>query len=478
MAENKRSRRRERTFWAGLTSVSVGLVLLLAVAPSVFAQSFSDTDRVLSIFENIFRFVEENYVEDVDPEMLLEGALEGLFNSLDDPYSAYLDETDMRSLTDTTTGEYGGVGMLISKQRPENGNGDTGYVEVISPIEDTPAHRVGVRAGDVILGIKDPETGEFLSTDEMSIDQAVDRLRGVPQTSVTINVRRGQTAVFPITIVREIIEYPTVKFAMIAEEIGFLRISNFTPRTTERILDALELFEQNNYTSMIIDLRSNPGGLLDSVVDVADLFFSSGTIVGTSGRIPTENERFVARSGTAVPADLPVVVLIDEGSASAAEILAGALQDRGRAVLLGDTSYGKGSVQQIRRVGDGGFRLTMSRYYLPSGRFIDEIGVSPDYVILPPELNDDQHETYIELLSSPIVVDWVAENREPTGARTDSFVIELQEGDFDLPDRWVRRAVRNEVNRQNNVVAPYDLDFDTILQEAVRMLQQGEVTAR
>ncbi len=478
MAENKRSRRRERTFWAGLTSVSVGLVLLLAVAPSVFAQSFSDTDRVLSIFENIFRFVEENYVEDVDPEVLLEGALEGLFNSLDDPYSAYLDETDMRSLTDTTTGEYGGVGMLISKQRPENGNGDTGYVEVVSPIEDTPAHRVGVRAGDVILGIKDPETGEFLSTDEMSIDQAVDRLRGIPQTPVTINIRRGETAVFPITIVREIIEYPTVKFAMIAEEIGFLRISNFTPRTTERILDALELFKRNNYTSMIIDLRSNPGGLLDSVVEVADLFFSSGTIVGTSGRIPTENERFVAQSATAVPADLPVVVLIDEGSASAAEILAGALQDRSRAVLLGDTSYGKGSVQQIRRVGDGGFRLTMSRYYLPSGRFIDKIGVSPDHEILPPELNDDQQQTYIELLSSPIIVDWVAENREPTDARIDSFVIELQEGDFDLPDRWVRRVVRNEVNRQNNVVAPYDLDFDTVLQEAVRMLQQGEIATR
>ena len=478
MPENSRPKRRERAFWVGLTSVLVGLVLLLAVAPSVFAQSFSDTDRVLGIFENIFRFVEENYVEDVDPEVLLEGALEGLFSSLDDPYSAYLDETDMRSLTDTTTGEYGGVGMLISKQRPDNGNGDTGYVEVISPIEDTPAHRVGVRAGDVILGIEDPETGEFLSTDEMSIDQAVDRLRGVPRTPVTINIRRGETAVFPITIVREIIEYPTVKFAMVGEEIGFLRISNFTPRTTGRILDALEFFERNDYTSMIIDLRSNPGGLLDSVVEVADLFFSSGTIVGTSGRISTENERFTAQSGTAVPADLPVVALIDEGSASAAEILAGALQDRGRAILLGDTSYGKGSVQQIRRVGDGGFRLTMSKYYLPSGRFIDKIGVSPDEEVLPPELDDDQHQTYTELLSSPIVVDWVAENREPTDSQIGSFVNELQEGDFDLPDRWVRRAVRNEINRQNNIVAPYDLDFDTVLQEAVRMLQQGEVTAR
>ena len=478
MQEKKRPPRRERAFWGGLTAVVVGLMLLLTVAPSVLAQSFSDTDRVLSIFENIFRFVEENYVEDVDPEALLEGALKGLFDSLDDPYSAYLDETDMRSLTDTTSGEFGGVGMLISKQRPENGDGDTGNVEVISPIEDTPAHRAGVRAGDIILAIEDPETGEFVSTEEMTIDGAVDRLRGAPQTPVTIRIRRGATAVFPITIVREIIEYPTVKFAMIGDDIGFLRISNFTPRTTERIEEGLAFFEQNRYQSMIIDLRSNPGGLLDSVVDVADLFFSSGTIVGTSGRIELENERFVAQDSIAVPADLPVVVLIDNGSASAAEILAGALQDRGRAYLIGETTYGKGSVQQIRRIGDGGFRLTMSKYYLPSGRFIDQIGVSPDEEVLPPELDDDQQVTYVELLASPVVPQWVTANRNPTEAQIDQFVSEVRDTEFDLPDRWVRRVIRDEINRQSNIVAPYDLDFDTVLQEAVRLLRQGEISVR
>jgi len=475
MSENKRLRTRERAFWVGLTAVLTGVVLLLAVVPAAFSQSFSDTDRVLSIFENIFQFVQDNYVEEVDPDVLLEGALKGLFESLDDPYSAYLDATDMRSLTDTTTGEYGGVGMLISKQRPANGDGDTGYVEVVSPIEDTPAHRAGVRAGDIILGIKDPETGEFVSTDEISIDAAVDRLRGAPDTSVTINIRRGATAVFPITIVREIIEYPTVKYAMIGDDIGFLRISNFTPRTTERILEAIDFFRANQYTSMIIDLRSNPGGLLDSVIDVADLFFSSGTIVGTSGRVASENERFVAQPGVEIPTDLPVVVLIDNGSASAAEILAGSLQDRGRALLLGETSYGKGSVQQIRRIGDGGFRLTMAKYYLPSGRFIDKIGVDPDREASPPELTDEQQPTYVELLASPRVPEWVKDHRNPTEAQIGAFVDELQSTGFDLPDRWVHRVIRDEVNRQNNVVAAYDLDFDTVLQEAVRMLRAGEV---
>jgi len=478
MPGKNRQRPRERAFWIGLSTIVFGLVLLLAVAPSVFSQNFSDTDRALSVFENIFRFVQENYVDDVDPDDLLEGALKGMFDSLDDPYSAYLNETDMRSLTDTTTGEYGGVGMLISKQRPDGDDGDTGYVEVVSPIEDTPAQRAGVRAGDLILSIEDPETGEFVSTEELSIDQAVDRLRGPELTPVTIFVRRGETAEFPITIIREIIEYPTVKFSMIPGDIAFLRISNFTPRTTERILDALAFFGENNYSSMIIDLRSNPGGLLDSVVEVADLFFSRGTIVGTSGRIAAENERFVAQSGTAVPADLPVVVLIDEGSASASEILAGALQDRGRAVVLGQTSYGKGSVQQIRRVGDGGFRLTMSKYYLPSGRFIDEIGISPDREIIPPELTDEQQPVYTELLASPRVVDWVAANPDPSEREISDFVSELQRSDFDLPDRWVRRVIRTEVNRQGSVVAPYDLDFDTVLQEAVRMLEEGEVSVR
>lgn len=478
MPDTHTPKRRERAFWIGVTSVTVGLVLFLAVVPTVFSQDYSESDRALSVFENIFRFVEENYVDAVDAQTLLEGALDGLFESLDDPYSAYLDETDMRSLTDTTTGEYGGVGMLISKQRPQNGDGDTGYVQVVSPIEDTPAHRAGVRAGDVILSIEDPETGEFISTEDISIDQAVDRLRGRPQTPVTINVRRGERVEFPITIVREIIEYPTVKYAMIEEEIGFLRISNFTPRTTERIREALAFFEENNYTSIILDLRSNPGGLLDSVIDVADLFFSSGTIVGTSARVPGESERFPAEPGIEVPTDVPVVVLIDEGSASAAEILAGSLQDRRRAVLLGETSFGKGSVQQIRRVGEGGFRLTMSRYYLPSGRFIDKIGVSPDVELSLPELSDDQQPVYTNLLSEPEVTEWVRENRNPGEQEIDAFVRELQEGEYDLPDRWVRRVVRDEINRQNNVVAPYDLDFDTVLQEAVRMLRAGEVSVR
>ena len=240
-----------------------------------------------------------------------------------------------------------------------------------------------------------------------------------------------------------------------------------------RVEEALLFFEQHNYTSMIIDLRANGGGLLDSVVDVSDLFFDSGTIVGTASRNPLENEEFTAQPGVVVDPDLPVIVLIDGGSASAAEILSGTLQDRGRATLVGQTTYGKGSVQQIRRIGTGGFRLTMSRYYLPSGRFIDKIGVDPDVEIVPPELSDAQSQAYTELLSSQQVIDWATDHPDPSDAEIASFVNQLMT-EVDIPERWLHRLVQNEVNRQHNTIQVYDLDFDVVLQKAVQMLQEGD----
>lgn len=471
---NNRSRR-DRIFWLTSGGVAVVVFLVLTVTPAVIAQDDSSTERLLGIFENVFRFVEDNYVDEVEAEALLEGALRGLFDSLDDPHSAYLDADEMRSLTDTTTGEYGGVGMYISKQESDD-NATNGFIEVVSPIEDTPAYTAGVRAGDVIMGIRDQDADEFITTEDLSIDEVVDRLRGEPGTTVTINIRRGESTVFDITLARAVIEYPTVKYAMIGEDIGFLRIISFTPRTIERVEEALDHFKSNDYQSMIIDVRGDPGGLLDSVIEVADLFFTGGTIVGTQARSLLENERFVAEPGVAIPEEMPVIVLIDEGSASASEILAGALQDRRRALLVGQTTYGKGSVQQIRRIGTGGFRLTMSRYYLPSGRFIDKVGVDPDVEIVPPELTDEQSQLYTELLSSERVISWAADNLKATEGELTLFVDELQEDSGDIPDRWLRRLVKNEINRQNNDLVVYDLDFDIVLQEAVRMLRQGEVT--
>lgn len=455
----------------------VAAVLAFTITPSVLAQNYSETDRVVDVFESVLRFIQQNYVDEVDADALLEGALEGMFDSLDDPYSTYLDADQMRGLTDTTTGEFGGVGLYIAKEQVE-AQDDSGFVRVVSPIEDTPAFRAGVRAGDLIVALREEDDEEFETTSGLSIDEVVNRLRGTPGTDVTIRIRRGTRAEFPVTLERAIIEVPTVKYAMIPDDIGFLRIIQFTPRTAERVSAAVEFFESNEYESMIIDLRSNPGGLLDGVVDVADLFFERGTIVGTSGRVPQENERFTASPGAEIDEDIPVVVLIDEGSASAAEILAGSLQDRGRAYLIGETTFGKGSVQQVRRLGEGGFRMTMSRYYLPSGRYIDEVGVDPDEVVEPPELSDEQAEEYARLIESDRVAEWVRANSDPSEIDVDRFVERLQADGFDLPDRWIELTVRNEVNRQNNVQIVYDLEFDEVLQEAVRLLRTGEVSRR
>lgn len=480
-AGERAARRRERAVWGTIGAVLIAALLILTITPNLLAQdsdAYDETDQAIDTFEAVLRFIQQNYVDEVDPQVLLEGALSGMFESLDDPYSAYLDAQEMRGLTDTTTGEFGGVGMYISKENTEDDDPRAGFVTIVAPIEDTPAFRAGVRAGDLIIAVRDENDDEFQSTEGLSIDEVVDLLRGTPGTRVTIRVRRGRRAEFPITLERAVIEVPTVKYAMAPGDIGFLRIIQFTPRTADRIEEAVAFFEENDYTGMIIDLRSNPGGLLDGVVRVADLFFERGTIVGTSGRVPQENERFSATPGTAISDDVPIVVMIDEGSASAAEILAGALQDRSRAYLIGETTFGKGSVQQVRRIGAGGFRLTMSRYYLPSGRFIDEVGVSPDRVVEPPELSDDEQEVYAELVTSERIPRWVEENREPSEADVDRFVERLQSDGFDLPDRWIELTIRDEVNRQNNVQIVYDLEFDEVLQEAIRLLRTGEVSRR
>jgi carboxyl-terminal processing protease len=317
------------------------------VVPQVVAQGSQaatpSSDQSLALFEQVYRFIQQNYVDEVDPETLIEGALQGMFESLEDPHSAYLSAEEMRGLTDTTSGEFGGVGMYISK--PVGSREGSGYIEIVSPIEDTPAYRAGLRAGDRIKLVE----GE--STAEMSVDEVVELLRGRPGTEVGVTILRGEDMEFPVALERAVIRVPTVKWDMIDETTAFLRIIQFTPYTDDRVREAIADFRAAGYESLIVDLRSNPGGLLSGVVDVAGAFFDGGPVVETRGRIPSENQSFVADDGLLVDAGIEVVVLIDGGSASASEILAGALKDRERATLIGETTYGKGSVQQVRRLG-------------------------------------------------------------------------------------------------------------------------------
>ncbi|MFP4302205.1 MAG: S41 family peptidase [Alkalispirochaetaceae bacterium] len=466
---------KQRAFWVGLTGALVLFLFILVSTPSLLAQgSKSQDQRLFTILEQVYQFIQNNYVDEVDSETLIQGALEGMFEALGDQHSAYLTDEELRSLTDTTSGEFGGVGMYINKEVRETEEGEPraeGYIEVVSPIEDTPAYRAGLRAGDLIVSVE----GE--PTDDLSVDEVVDRLRGAPGTEVEITIRRGRTQEFPVSLERAVIQIPTVKHAMIRDRIGYLRIIQFTPHTDERIREAVESFRDNEYESMIIDLRNNPGGVLDGVVDVADLFFDGGLVVGTRGRVESENKEYRAAEGRFVEEDVPIVVLIDGGSASAAEILAGAMKDRDRAFLLGETTYGKGSVQQVRSVGLGGFRLTMARYYTPDGTYIDEKGITPHEEMAEPELSEEELESYANLRRENRITEFVQEqeNMEPSDEQIERFIRQLKEEGIALSERYLRRMIRTEINRLGNRSEVYDLEYDVVLQEAVRLIESGEV---
>jgi len=452
---------KERTLWIVVTAFLVAVIVLISFAPRVLAgNQEAETQRLLSTFFEVFRFVQENYVEEekVDPDNLIEGAMRGMFEALDDPHSAYLSPEEMRDLDDTTMGRFGGVGLIISKI-------DRG-VEVVAPIEGTPAYRAGVSAGDIIVAVD----GE--SVVDLNIDEVLSVLRGEPGSSVTMTIVRGKSLRFDVRVVRDMIEVPTVRQDVIPEGIGYLRIIQFTPLTVDRVEDALQQFADSGYNSLIIDLRSNPGGLLSGVIDISDFFLSKGPIVSTRSRVASENHVFYASSrNTIVPSDLPIVVLIDRGSASASEILAGALQDTGRATVMGEKSYGKGSVQQIKRVGDAGFRLTMSRYYTPLGKNIDKIGISPDVPVQEPELTEEEELALSRILEQELIKDFLSRYPNPTDRDIDSFEKELAGKEIQLDDRYIRRLVRNEIDRTNNNPPVYDLEFDLVLREAVNYLQ-------
>ena len=456
---NKPAGSRERTVWIVVTAALAAVIVLLSFTPRVLAGNReAETQRLLAKFYEVFRFVQDNYVEELEPRVLMDGALKGLFEALEDPHSAYLPAEDMRELEDTTTGRFGGVGLIISKV--ERG------VEVVSPIEDTPAYRAGVHAGDIIVAV------DGSSVIDLTIDEVLSVLRGRPGTGVIMTILRGRSMRFDVQVVRAMIEVPTVKKAMIPGGIGYLRIIQFTPLTSERVENALAFFRDNGYRSLIVDLRSNPGGLLGGVIDVADFFLSRGPIVSTRSRVPAENHVFYASSrNTIVPAELPVVVLINRGSASASEILAGALKDTGRATVMGETSYGKGSVQQIKRVNGAGFRLTMSRYFTPLGTNIDKVGILPDVAVAEPELTEAEEQALSRLIEGNRIREFVTANPEPSEAQIRSFVESLAAEGLVLPERYTRRLLRNEINRTNNDPPVYDLEYDLVLQRAVESLR-------
>ena len=451
-----------------LAGLALGVIFIVVSVPSA-AQNLSNSERNYpSFIQNVFNFIQQNYVDEVDGQKLFEGAMKGMMDSLDDPHSAFLPAREYEDLNDTTSGRFGGVGLYITKPLETKPDGTPAYVEVSAPIEDTPGWRAGINPGDLIVEI-DGENTELLS-----LDTVLSRLRGTPGTGVTLLIRRGANLEFPITLTRAVIEVPVIKYEMIGDT-GYVRIITFTPMTVRRTREALEEFRKNNYKSVIVDLRNNPGGILDAAVGVCELFLEGGTIVTTKSRIASENRSYTAGSRSVVPQDIPVIVLINRGSASASEIVAGAMKDRGRAFLVGEKTFGKGSVQRVFPVGgNAGFRITTARYYTPSDVNIDKIGIPPDREVLFPEFSADEAEKLKELITANAIPAFIVQNPKATSAQVDLFAGELQKK-YNLDLSLLKRLIRNELNRTE--IAPvYDLEYDVQLMEAVNIIRSGTYT--
>jgi carboxyl-terminal processing protease len=335
-------------------------------AAEASAQPRAQTYKMLELFGDVLDTVERQYVTEVDDQKLIEAAIDGMLTSLD-PHSGYLNPSSFDDMRDQTKGEYGGLGIEVTSE--------DGVVKVISPMDGTPAARAGIKAGDYITAVN----GE--SVLGLTVNEAVKQMRGRAGEAVTLTIAREKTDPFDVKVTREVIK-PKSAVARMEGDYGYLRVSAFNEKTTDETEQAFaELKAKNpNMKGLILDLRNNPGGLLDQAVGVTDLFLEGGEIVSQRGRDPRDVERYNARSGD-ITGGLPMVVVINSGSASAAEIVAGALQDRKRAELVGLTSFGKGSVQTVipmRGGMDGALKLTTARYYTPSGRSIQKTGISPD----------------------------------------------------------------------------------------------------
>jgi len=345
-----------------------------------------ETYKNLEVFSNVLSIVQENYVEEIETQDAIEGAIKGMLSSLD-PHSSYLKPDDFKELQVETKGSFSGIGIEITTKDD--------MLTVVSPIEDTPAFKAGIQAGDKIIKIEDE------STNDMSLLEAVKKLRGPKGSKVTISIHReGWTDLQEFTIIRDVIPIYSVRSNMLETGYGYARITNFQRNTPQDLQDAIgELLQEGKLKGLVLDMRNNPGGLLDASVKVADLFLDEGIIVSTKGRLQDQNMEFSAHSG-GPEYDFPTVVLINGGTASASEIVAGALQDHKRALILGTQSFGKGSVQTIIPMNDGaGLRLTTARYYTPNGISIQATGITPDVLVPAVEsIKDDTDKAPMKFL--------------------------------------------------------------------------------
>ncbi len=368
----------------------------VSLTSSVLAEKKAEESTGLPLnelrnFSDIFARIKTDYVEDVDDKTLLENAIRGMLTGLD-PHSTYLSPDEYKELKIGTTGKFGGLGIQVGME--------DGFVKVISPIDDTPAFRAGLEAGDLIIRLNDK------SVKGMTLNDAVKIMRGDPGTDIKLTViREGADKPLPFTVTRDIISVQSVKSRILEPDYGYIRISNFQSKTARDLVNEVSKLKKDNKNELkglVLDLRNNPGGVLSAAADVSDAFIDNGKLVYTKGRINNSEFEFNAKPGD-IMNGLPLVVLINGGSASASEIVAGALQDHHRAVVMGSKSFGKGSVQTIQELRSGGaVKITTARYFTPSGRSIQGEGITPDIILERYEIKDTKDDASLRIKESDL----------------------------------------------------------------------------
>ena len=387
-------------------------LLILISSQSSFADT-KETYRQLSIFNEVYNRVKNQYVEELTDKELVEKALNGMLQALD-PHSSYMNEEVYKEMQVDTAGAFGGLGIEITT--------DKSFIKIVSPIDDTPAQKAGVQAGDYITHL------DGVSVIDMTLKEAIDIMRGEVGESITLTIVRGTENPFDIEIERDIIKVQSVKHRLI-DDIGVLRISTFNEQTTPGLKKIIEELESSDNPPIgyVLDLRNNPGGLLTESISVSDVFLEQGEIVSIRGREKKDVKVYSAKKGDLINKK-PLIVLINEGSASASEIVAGALQDHDRAVIMGIKSFGKGSVQTIVPIDSGAIRLTIAKYYTPSGDSIQAVGIEPDIIVPRAELNIiDDYFTFRESDYKDAL-----ENETNEGVEEEEDYTELLENDYQL----------------------------------------------
>ena len=457
---------RERIVWIVVVCVLLISTTASGISNWLQAGNTEKTYNQLRLFNEVFNLLRTEYYDElkVQPEQLIPGAIDGMIGVLEDPHTSYFTKEYFDELKTDTKGEFGGLGIVIGLRNK--------WITVISPIDDTPAQRAGVIAGDKIIEIDGVSTEGFTTMD------AVKRLRGEVGTSVTITImRKAETEPLEFTITRGTIKLETVKSTTIDDHIGYVRISQFSEPTPEAMRNHMLELKEKGIDSMIVDLRNNPGGLLSSAIEITDMFLTEGSIVSTRGRDPQQNQVFMATSRAVAP-DIPLIIMVNEGSASGSEIFAGAIKDNKRGILIGQRTFGKGSVQTVRELPEGaGIRITTAIYYPPSGESIHEEGIVPDEEVEGVEITQAEMKAMEELEELGLITEFVKNRQTYTDKDFDMLMQELKANNIDLKPIIIRKLIKNE---QEKLEMPslIDLDYDIQLRHAVDIFNSNNIVLK